>query len=123
MAQKPPRPCRHPGCTELTRTGYCPRHQPQRPDKRESAQWHWMYLTRQWRQELRPAQLLREPFCRVCARRGARTPATRVDHIQPHRGDWALFTDPNNLQSLCEACHNRKTAQERGERRRKVSGF
>jgi len=123
MKQKPPRPCRYPGCTELTRTGYCLRHRPQQTDKWESVQWHWMYLTRKWREELRPAQLMREPFCRACARRGLRTPATRVDHIKPHRGDWALFTDPDNLQSLCESCHNRKTNRERWERGRNSSGF
>ena len=35
-----------------------------------------------------------------------------VDHITPFRGDWALFIDPANHESLCETCHNRKTAKE-----------
>lgn len=39
---------------------------------------------------------------------GRRTYATVVDHIKPHRGDWGLFTDENNLQSLCEHHHGRK---------------
>jgi len=36
-----------------------------------------------------------------------------VDHIVPHRGDMQIFWDPNNWQSLCRTCHNKKTA--RGE--------
>ena len=70
-----------------------------------------MYSTNAWK-DLRTAQLLREPFCRACAQRGIRTPATDVDHIQDHKGDWARFTDPDNLQSLCHRCHSRKTAAE-----------
>lgn len=64
-------------------------------------------------------RLLREPFCRECARRGVRTWATVVDHVEPHRGDWQLFIDPANHQSLCERCHNRKTAREMAEERKK----
>ena len=28
MARRPARPCRHPGCSELTREGWCPKHKP-----------------------------------------------------------------------------------------------
>ena len=68
---------------------------------------------------VRPAQLLREPFCRECAKRGDRIWATVVDHIKPHRGSWPLFIDPANHQSLCKRCHDRKTALEQ----RKTGGF
>lgn len=118
MALKPLRPCRKPGCPNLTREGYCPQHKPKKAQRRESAEWHWMYETKTWTDDLRPTQLLNEPFCRECARRGCRTCATVVDHIQPHRGDWIVFTDRRNLQSLCESCHNRKTALEMAERRK-----
>ena len=77
-------------------------------------------FTPEWTDMLRPGQLLLEPFCRECARRGLRTPATRVDHKDPHRGDWAKFTDSSNLQSLCERHHNQKTALEMAERQRKL---
>lgn len=123
MAQKPLRPCRHPGCPELTRDGWCPKHKPLAPQKRKSAEWHWMYLTKAWTEELRPAQLLREPFCRECAKHGLRILATRVDHVKAHLGDWERFTDRENLQSLCESCHNRKTAKEMAEARRKANKF
>ena len=119
MALKPLRPCRHPGCPVLTREGYCPQHKPSKAPRRFSAQWHGWYSLPIWTDDLRPAQLLREPWCRECARRGIRTRATVVDHVRPHRGDWALFVDPANHQSLCKSCHDRKTAKEMAEERRK----
>ena len=114
MAMKPLRPCRHPGCSALVRDGYCGAHQPKRPDDRseETKSWRWMYRTDKWLRELRPEQLLREPFCRECSKRGIRTRATDVDHIVDHKGDWDVFCDPSNLESLCHSCHSRKTARE-----------
>lgn len=114
MAQKPLRPCRHPGCAELTRNGWCDRHKP-KPVRKRSAEYHDWYLLPIWQDRLRPNQLMREPFCRACAAKGIRTLATVADHIKPHRGDWSVFTDETNLQSLCERCHNRKTMQEQRE--------
>jgi hypothetical protein len=40
--------------------------------------------------------------------------STIADHIIPHKGNWVLFCDLDNLQGLCDACHSRKTAQEDG---------
>lgn len=122
MARKPLRPCKHPGCAELTRDGWCPRHKP-RHQRRSSAEYHGWYLLPIWTDNLRPAQLLREPFCRECARQGIRTRATVVDHIRPFRGDWTLFVNPANHQSLCKHHHDRKTAKEQAEERRKNGTF
>ena len=122
MASALLRPCRHPGCSELTRSGWCSRHRPRQAARKESAGYHGWYSLSVWTDGLRPAQLLREPFCRVCAQMGRRTPATDVDHIRPHRGDWALFTDRDNLQSLCHACHSRKTMSAQWQRVRKKRG-
>lgn len=77
-----------------------------------SADWHRFYDKKIWKEKLRPAQLLKEPYCRECAREGHRVRATTVDHIKPHRGNWKLFTDPNNLQSLCKRHHDKKTQAE-----------
>ena len=119
MPSKPLRPCKHPGCTVLVSNGYCDRHRPQPARRRESAEWHDLYRLPIWKDKLRPGQLIREPFCRECWRlRHERVPATDVDHVVPHRGDMALFLDPENLQSLCHACHSRKTMEERNSRRR-----
>ena len=125
MAMKPARPCRKPGCCQLTRDGWCDAHRPvPQHQRRISAEWHAWYGLPLWKYELRPRQLAREPFCRECARRGLRVRATVVDHIVPHRGDWLRFTDPGNLQSLCKTCHDRKTAAEQAEEKRtKISAF
>ena len=73
MAQKPLRPCRHPGCCILVPDGYCAAHKPKDRRSAEAKSWHWMYLTPEWLDDLRPSQLLKEPFCRECAQRGIRT--------------------------------------------------
>lgn len=120
MAIKPLRPCRHPGCSVLVSSGYCAAHRPTSPVRsEESKSWRWMYSTGKWTDELRPDQLLREPFCRECARHGKRVWATDVDHIVDHKGDWTVFCDPDNLESLCHSCHSRKTAQELWQNRAK----
>lgn len=121
MAMKPMRPCRKPGCPNLTRDGWCPDHKPKAAKRGKSAEWHWMYLLPVWKDDLRPTQLLLEPFCRECAKRGYRTRANEVDHVKPHRGDMAIFTDRSNLQSLCHRCHSAKTMREQHEKRRNIS--
>lgn len=120
MATKPLRPCRHPGCGILVPGGYCDAHRPRPAERSREAQgWRRLYQTDLWKDVLRPAQLLREPFCRECARRGLRVPATDVDHIRDHKGDMALFADAENLESLCHSCHSRKTARELWQNRAK----
>ena len=111
MALKPLRPCRHAGCPVLTRDGWCDKHRPKH-QRRVSAGYHAWYSLPIWTDHLRPEQLLRDPFCRECAKVGRRTPASVVDHIQPHRGEWARFVDESNLQSLCKYHHDQKTALE-----------
>lgn len=116
------RPCAKPGCRNLTRSTYCDAHRPHDADRRSSAadDWHRWYQLPIWRDHIRVDQLLREPFCRECAARArregmpelSRVRATDVDHIKPHRGVWEIFVDRDNLQSLCHACHSRKTAEE-----------
>ena len=113
---KPLRPCRHPSCTVLVRGGYCDKHKPKENRSEQSKQWHNWYNMKIWKDKLRPAQLMREPFCRECAKHGVRTRAEHVDHIIPFEGDWQLFISPDNHQSLCATCHGRKTAEETREK-------
>ena len=122
MARQPLRPCRKPGCPAVTRDGWCDAHKPKH-QRRESEDWHWLYGLSVWREELRPAQLLKEPFCRHCRENSLRVRATVVDHVVPHRGNIALFADPENLQSLCKRCHDRKSMRERQERQKNGAKF
>lgn len=129
MPLRPLKPCCHPGCRELTRTGYCDKHRPKDHKRRsaEAAEWHRLYKLPIWTDVLRPQQLAREPFCRECTRKARltgdqhllRVPATDVDHIVPHRGNKKLFTAPGNLQSLCHPCHSRKTRAEMAEKQQR----
>lgn len=120
MASRPLRPCRKPGCAALTRDGWCDKHRPapRRTIRGKSAAWHGWYIKSIWVDDLRPAQLTREPWCRMCAAKGWRTRAEVVDHVVPFRGDWGLFVDPSNHQSLCKHHHDQKTAREQAEETR-----
>ena len=123
MAMKPLRPCRHPGCPELTREGYCPKHKPKRAERRVSAQWHGWYSLPIWTDDLRPAQLMREPFCRECARQyppgdpRRRTRATVVDHIDLDR----TFRLAARLDGAPEEILRPITAVKRMRRQREAS--
>ena len=57
-------------------------------------------------QKMRATLLSRWPLCRKCRR-----PAAEIDHIVPVSKGGA-FWDKGNLQALCRACHERKTARE-----------
>lgn len=115
--QKPLRPCKHPGCPVLTSDTWCPAHRPKQR-RAESADWHsWYTDPRYGWAARRREQLVREPWCRECLKRGQRVRAEDVDHVIPHRGNLDLFLH-GELQSLCHSCHSRKTMQEITERRR-----
>lgn len=79
-----------------------------RPDRR-------LYNSAAWRR-LRMTVLERDLFtCRRCGRVEADTSQLVADHIAPHLGDERMFFDPENLQCLCKACHDRD--KQREERR------
>ena len=52
-------------------------------------------------------------LCEICGE-----PATEVHHMRAHNGDWDLFLDPDNLMSICHACHLKETQKESVERKR-----
>lgn len=65
-------------------------------------------------QEQRQRLFTKEPLCRLCQERGVVSEATQRDHILPlHKGG----TDTeDNIQPLCDSCHDIKTVKERGQR-------
>ena len=77
---------------------------PGAPRKRR---WGHMYRTKTWKR-LREEVLGSDPFCVLCHK----APATDVDHIVPHAGEWDVFTDRANLQPLCKECHKGKSRLE-----------
>jgi len=62
---------------------------------------------------IRRHRLAEEPQCRECAIEGRTVPANHVDHVEPHRGEWSLFMQYDNTQSLCLHHHNAHRYQER----------
>ena len=60
-------------------------------------------------QRLRRQVLAEEPLCRACKPRV--TAAVAVDHIVPKAKGGT--DDRANLQPLCQACHDAKTARDR----------
>ena len=69
-----------------------------------------IYKSARWRR-VREIVLSENPYCKECKRNGKRTPATIVDHIKPIREGGEIW-DGDNLQGLCQSCHNKKTAKE-----------
>ena len=119
MSLKPFKTCNKVSCGKLTRNLYCEEHSHlERLSKQMSNRnydnsrpsWHKWYTTNRWL-NMRLFQLQKEPLCNTCKLDNKLTPATVVDHIVPHKGDPFLFWNPNNLQSLCEICHNIKTGK------------
>jgi len=109
--------CKHPLCPKLAEPGerFCADHK--RDDRRRQDQERGSAAQRgynaRWRR-YRERFLREHPLCVECLRAGRATPATVVDHIRPHKGDYGLFWDPANHQALCKQCHDTKTAREDG---------
>lgn len=117
MANRPKKPCARPGCPALVESGerYCDKHRSdarrQQDSIRQSASKRG--YDRRWR-AYREFYLQAHPLCSHCYSRGIITPATIVDHIIPHSGDYDLFWDSENHHPLCKQCHDIKTASEDG---------
>lgn len=104
-------PCHVPGCTQLVAAGQaCPRHpRPKAVDLRPNAaergyNYTWVKARKAW--------LVGHPYCAdpFGIHQGEILMARIVDHIIPRR--LGGKDEPTNYQSLCSACHNRKTAQD-----------
>lgn len=131
MPSAPQRACGFPGCGEVSASGRCAKHRAARRNRgaseREPTAAERGY-GRRWR-NYRLAWLNEHSCCgdrldgpsaehSLCVADGIATSAPLrrmvVDHIAPHRGDETMFWDRRNHQTLCEPCHNRKTAVEDG---------
>lgn len=74
-----------------------------------------IYGSNRWR-KLREIVLKRDGgLCQQCRREGRITVADVVDHIVELRDGGCAFCE-DNLESLCHACHAKKTARERKKR-------
>jgi 5-methylcytosine-specific restriction protein A len=116
LPQKALKPCRHPGCPNLTHERYCVAHaDEERTSDKNRPNAVMRGYGHKWRVESR--KYLREhPYCEcdACRILGRRLKSDVVDHKIPHLGDPELFWDRNNWQAMARSCHNRKTAKKDG---------
>jgi 5-methylcytosine-specific restriction enzyme A len=114
MPTKPKRPCRFPGCAELTHDRYCVKHNKQIEasyDKYQRDPESVKRYGQAWR-KIRKRFLNEHPLCEICQREGKLTPAEQVHHRKPLADGGT--NDTSNLMSLCAACHSTITAKEGG---------
>lgn len=124
MPWKPLRPCKYPGCPNLSDQSYCEVHR--KAARAEAARTYnrnsrdmelqKFYDSSAWR-ALRKLKLQRNPMCEICYADGRLTEATIVDHIVAVKDSDEGRLDIANLQSVCLSCHSRKTRQEEKERK------
>ena len=121
MPRAAPTACAYPGCAALVPgSSYCEEHTTERKrayrGAAERKQLEAFYNSRAWR-ATSIAYRKRPPVCVQCCERGVVRPCDVVDHIVEIRDAPALRFVQSNLQALCHACHNNKTAAVRASRK------
>ena len=107
MPRKPKRPCRYPGCPNLTdhKSSWCDEHE-------KKMQQHYEHFARGYNHQkryggswpkVRARYLHAHPLCERCAAAGRYVKATLVHHILPLAEGGTH--DEANLQALCVSCH------------------
>jgi 5-methylcytosine-specific restriction protein A len=71
------------------------------------------YGSKLWR-NFRLLYLKEHPWCVECEKQNRDVPAVHVDHIIDRKAAPDRAFDTDNVQSLCHACHSRKTARTGG---------
>ena len=107
MPKKPLKPCRYPGCPNLTDELYCEEHRKEarrKYDKYERRPDINKLYGRRWKR-IRDAYVREHPFCEKCYEEGRLVPVTEVHHIIPINDGGT--SDFDNLMSLCHSCHEK----------------
>ena len=112
MATKPRKYCVKFPCRNLAEQGssYCGEHKPAPLAKVADS----FYLSVRWRR-FRAWYIAKHPLCAICAAEGRTVAGYIVDHIVELVDGGKPFAE-DNAQSLCRACHNRKTKAEKKKR-------
>ncbi|MFD2446393.1 HNH endonuclease [Bacillus sp. CGMCC 1.16607] len=117
---RPLRPCNRQGCGQLTYDGYCDQHkQVKTENNRYYDKYHRSDRTKQfyhsatWKRARELIKIRDNGLCVQCLNEKRITLGTIVDHIIPVKLDWNKRLDEDNLQLLCQSCHNKKTGMER----------
>lgn len=73
----------------------------------------------EWRKKREQIKKRDGGLCQECLRSGRTATGRVVDHIKPIKDNYELRLDDSNLETLCDVCHNKKTAKENKERKDK----
>ena len=106
MPKKPKRPCRYPGCPNLSDGVYCEEHaklMEQHYEKFQRGYSPGKRYGRAWKR-IRDRYAAEHPLCEMCLKEGRLTPVQEVHHIKPVSQGGSEFS---NLMSLCQSCHTK----------------
>ncbi len=107
MPMKPAKPCKFPGCPNLTHDTYCDEHKTlarKRYEKYERDPAINKRYGREWK-KIRARYVAAHPLCEMCLKEGRFTPVEIVHHIK-ELSDGGTH-DESNLMSVCKSCHSK----------------
>ena len=117
MAMRPMRLCSYPGCSALVESGRCEKHAKQ--DRKEYDRQRGSFRERgysfEW-DKARKLYLSKNPLCEICATKNKIVQSVLVHHKVPITEGGALL-DYNNLQALCNNCHENIHGKDRFKRK------
>ena len=123
-SSRPYKICSHAGCNKLSRDNYCDEHKETQREKelqrykdynrysRDNGL-HSFYNSKEWKRVRLVVLAHYHNLCKHCMSNSKMTKADVVDHIVPIEIDYSKRLELSNLQPLCHACHNKKTAEDR----------
>lgn len=122
----PKKVCNAQGCNTLIDLSerYCTQHQREKKlqdskrnkmynDTLRNPKHNSFYNSNSWRKVRKQVMEREGGLCRSCLKMDINIKADVVDHIIPIEIDWNLRLKLDNLQPLCNSCHNKKTAQDK----------
>lgn len=110
--------CGAPGCRELVALyeTYCPSHKAY-SDKQYNKQVRHnkvnkpravFYASKEWRSMRHQVLVSQHYLCQSCKRKGIVKQGNIVHHIIPLEDDWNKRLDKDNLEVICQTCHNKE---------------
>ncbi|MCP4595746.1 HNH endonuclease signature motif containing protein [Neptuniibacter sp.] len=120
MPRRAPKACRVQGCGGLATAshGYCDKHS-DRAKAWSRGRGGRGRGGREWRRIREQIKERANGLCEECLRHGRLTPGQVCDHVVPE-AEGGTTTD-DNLQWLCQSCHDKKTQEESRRGRDRIS--